>query len=136
MTDVKTISVTIDRDWREVYAFASQPGNFAKWASGLGQGLQQIDGAWFVDGPEGRVEVRFTAPNDYGILDHHVVTGDGAEIYIPMRVIANGAGSELIFTLFRQPGMDDAKLAADAEWVERDLKKLKALLEEEPLEQG
>lgn len=136
MTDVKTISITIDRDWREVYAFASEPDNFPRWASGLGHELQQIDGIWFVDGPDGRVEVRFTAPNDFGILDHHVVMGNGAEIYIPLRVIAHGSGSELIFTLFRQPGMDDAQFAADAEWVERDLKKLKEILEAEPSDQG
>jgi hypothetical protein len=33
------------------------------------------------------------------------------------------------FTLFRVPGMTDEKFAADAQWVERDLGKLKALVE-------
>ncbi len=46
-----------------------------------------------------------------------------------MRVVANGAGSEIIFTLFRLPGISDEKFAADAEWVRRDLNTLKALLE-------
>jgi hypothetical protein len=73
--------------------------------------------------------VRFTAPNPYGVLDHHVITPAGAEIYTPLRVIANGAGSEIIFTLFRQPGMSDEKFAADADWVRRDLGMLKRLLE-------
>jgi hypothetical protein len=43
------------------------------------------------------------------------------EIYIPMRVIPNGSDCELIFTLFRLPGISDEKFAADAEWVMRNL---------------
>jgi hypothetical protein len=39
--------------------------------------------------------------------------------------------TEVQFTLFRVPGMNDEKFAADAEWVMRDLSKLKELLESE-----
>ena len=45
------------------------------------------------------------------------------------RVIADGAGSEVLFTLFRLPDTTDETFARDAEWVERDLRALKALLE-------
>jgi hypothetical protein len=43
--------------------------------------------------------------------------------------VPNGSGSELTFTLFRQPAMTDQKFQEDAEWVLRDLTKLKAVLE-------
>jgi len=125
----RTISVTIARDWGEVYAFLCLPENWRRWASGLGT-LSLQDGAWIAQTPDGPMQVRFTAPNPYGVLDHHVVTPAGAEIYIPLRVIANGAGAEIIFTLFRQPGMSDATFDADAEWVRRDLETLKRLLED------
>jgi hypothetical protein len=46
-----------------------------------------------------------------------------------MRVIANGTGSEVLLTLFRLPDMTVEAFARDAEWVERDLKALKELLE-------
>jgi hypothetical protein len=36
-----------------------------------------------------------------------------------MRVIANGTGSEVLFTLFRLPDMTVEAFARDAEWVER-----------------
>jgi hypothetical protein len=36
---------------------------------------------------------------------------------------------ELQFTLLRQPHMDDAAFAHDAEWIARDLRALQALLE-------
>jgi hypothetical protein len=51
------------------------------------------------------------------------------EIYIPMRVVSNGSGSELLLTLFRLPEMTDEKFAADAQWVMRDLAAVKNLLE-------
>jgi predicted homoserine dehydrogenase-like protein len=77
------------------------------------------------------VTIRITEPNAYGVLDHYVELPDGSEIYVPMRVVANGTGTEAQFTLFRVPGMNDEKFSADAEWVIRDLNKLKELLEAE-----
>jgi hypothetical protein len=52
-------------------------------------------------------------------------------VYVPLRVVPNGSGSELTFTLFRQPGMTVQKFKEDAEWVLRDLTKLKAVLEKD-----
>lgn len=62
-------------------------------------------------------------------MDHTVEIG-GTEIFIfiPMRIVPNGEGAEVLFTLFRQPGMSDEKFAADAAWVARDLAALKALV--------
>jgi hypothetical protein len=129
MHEVRNIGISVDRPWRTVYQFASRPENLHLWASGLGTSLENIAGKWFIQGPEGRAEVRFSAPNSHGILDHHVVLPDGREIYVPLRVIANGEGSEVVFTLFRLPEMTDERFAGDAEWVERDLRTLKSLLE-------
>lgn len=126
--ETRTITISIERDWREVYAFTSVPENFPRWASGLGS-LRRQGGKWITQTPDGPMTARFTAPNAFGVLDHHVSPAQGAELYIPLRVIANGAGSEITFTLFRQPGMSDEKFAADAEWVRRDLQTLKRLLE-------
>jgi hypothetical protein len=63
------------------------------------------------------------------VLDHTVTTPAGVEVYVPMRVLANGSGSEVIFTLFRLPDMSDAQYAEDMRLVERDLAALKDLLE-------
>jgi hypothetical protein len=46
-----------------------------------------------------------------------------------MRVFPNNDGSELVFTLYRRPDMSDQEFAADAKAVEKDLAKLKTLLE-------
>ena len=125
----RTISVAINRPWREVYDFACIPENFPQWASGLANSLRRDGEVWVAEAPEGLVEVRFSPRNDYGVLDHHVVLPGGAEIYIPLRVIANGDGAEVALTLFRLPDMTDEIFARDAAWVAKDLAKLKALLE-------
>jgi hypothetical protein len=59
-------------------------------------------------------------------MDHHVTLSDGSVVYVPLRVVANGAGAEVIITMFREPGMSAEKFAADCAWVERDLLALKA----------
>jgi len=125
----RNLSIFINRDVKDVYNFVCVPENFPRWASGLGQPLKKIDGHWIAETPEGPVNVKFTERNEFGVLDHWVSPKPGLLIYIPMRVIANGNGCELIFTLFRLPHMTDEKFSADAEWVMRDLTTLKNLLE-------
>jgi hypothetical protein len=77
------------------------------------------------------VFIRFSPPNDFGIADHWVRMPDGNVVYVPLRVVRNGAGTTVSLTLFQQPNMDDAQFEADAEWVQRDLVKLKTVLEAE-----
>ena len=129
MYQSRNLSVQINRNARDVYDFTSAPENFPQWASGLGQSLKKVNGDWIAETPQGPMRVRFTEHNEVGVLDHWVSPEPGVEIYIPMRVIPNGSGSELIFTLFRLSDMSDEKFAADAEWVMRDLTALKNLLE-------
>ncbi len=127
-----TLSITIARDWREVYARFWRPDTFALWARGLSQGaLREIAGGWQADGPGGLVSLRFTDRNEYGIMDHWVSLASGAVVYVPMRVVARGTGAEVMLTLFRQPDMDDAAFTRDAAWVEADLARLKTLAEGE-----
>ena len=129
MYQSRNLSVQIRRNPRDVYNFTSVPENFPRWASGLGKSLKRKNGEWIAETPQGPIKVRFTERNEFGILDHYVIPESGVEIYIPMRVIPNGSGSELIFTLFRLSDVSDEKFAADAEWVMRDLTALKNLLE-------
>jgi hypothetical protein len=84
---------------------------------------------WEVKTEQGTVGLRFTPHNEYGVLDHTVVLSDGTEVYVPMRVMPNGQGSEVMLVLFRQPEMDDTEFDRDAGLMQNDLLALKALLE-------
>lgn len=125
----RTLSVRIERPAAEVYAFASVPQNLPRWAAGLG-GAVTPDGAdWRVETPQGALRLRFAAPNACGVLDHGVTLPVGSVVEVPMRVVPNGDGAEVLFTLFRQPAMSDADFARDAGLVAADLATLKRLLE-------
>ena len=123
------LSERIDRPAREVYEFAVEPANLPSWAPGLGSAVEQVDGQWFVQTSMGRVGLAFAPRNEFGVLDHDVTMPSGEVVYNPLRVIADGEGCEIVFTLRRREGMTDAEFAADARAVAADLARLKRLLE-------
>jgi hypothetical protein len=127
--ETRLISTSIDRSPQEVYDFVADPTNLPRWASGLGASIKHVNREWVADTPNGPVKIRFAPRNDLGVLDHYVTIAPDVVVYVPMRVVPNGIGSELIFTLFRQPDMTDQKFQQDAEWVMRDLNRLKTVLE-------
>jgi hypothetical protein len=130
MFESRHISIRIHKPASEVYAFTWEPQSFTKWAAGLASGLTPDGDQWIAHGPGGDVQVRFSPKNDFGVLDHWVTLPDGTELYMPLRVVANGEGAEVGMTLYRPPTMyDDAAFDRDAAAVGRDLAKLKALLE-------
>ena len=108
-----TVRMTVERPATEVYQFVANPKNLPRWASGIAKSAK----------------VRFVEPNRYGVLDHFVSIDGAPEVYVPMRVFPNGEGTEVLLTVFRQPGVSDEKFGEDTQWVRRDLEALKALLE-------
>jgi hypothetical protein len=130
MLHARTFSVSIQQDWQALYERIWRPEFFPKWAAGLSESdLHLVDGQWQTDGSDGPIRLRFTPHNDLGVMDHFVDVGDGAEIHVPLRVVQNGAGAEVILTLYRQPDMSEERFAADIKLINRDLKTLKALME-------
>lgn len=127
--ETRHLSVRIDRPAAEVYDYVSQPGNLPEWATGLGSSIESIGGQWVAESPLGRIVVAMTEPNPYGVLDHWVTLDTGERFYNPMRVIADGEGCELVFTLRRQPGVSEAAFERDAATVAADLAAVRRLLE-------
>lgn len=125
----KTLSVSIRRDPKSVYEFVANPENLPKWAKGLGRSVKRSGDGWVAETPQGPVKIRFAAKNDLGVLDHWVSLSTGIMVYVPMRVVPNISGTEVLLTLFRTGEMTDDAYARDAELVERDLSNLKRLLE-------
>lgn len=123
------VSEWIDRPAREVYDYVRDPSNLVHWAQGLGSAVVEVDGAWLMDTPQGQVRVAFAAENPFGVLDHDVTPPSGEVVHVPMRVIPDAEGCEVVFTVRRLPGMTDAELTRDAGLVATDLATLKHLLE-------
>lgn len=123
------LAVRIDRPAADVYDFACQPANLPAWAAGLGSSIELTGGRWVAESPLGQVVIEMAEPNPHGVLDHWVTLATGERFYNPMRVIADGDGCEVVFTLRRQPGVSDAEFDRDATAVATDLATLKRLLE-------
>ena len=119
--EVRNVCVSIARAPEAVYGFPSNGDNLPLWASGLGSDVRQVDGEWIAVGPLGRVRLRLAAPNPFGVLDHDVTLESGVTVHNTLRVIPNGTGSAVIFTLLHLPGVSETQFDSDAQWVEKDL---------------
>lgn len=123
------VSQVIHRPAAEVYDFAADPANLARWASGLAQSPIRQDGdELLVESPMGEVTVRFVPRNELGVLDHDVTLPSGDTVTNPVRVLTHPDGAEVLFTI-RQLGMTDEEFERDVQTVAQDLAQLKALLE-------
>jgi hypothetical protein len=126
---VRHVSVSIARPPGDVYAFLADPRNVPSWASGLASKVEQVAAKWIGEGPTGKVRIRFTPRNGLGVVDHDVRLASGEVVHVPLRVIPNGGGSEVVLTVFGREGDPPGKLDEDARWVAKDLDALKRLLE-------
>jgi hypothetical protein len=129
MTESRTISVSIRRSPDEVYGYLAEPLNLPRW-SGFITEVRKHGEHWSAVTTNGIVRIRFVDRNNFRILDHWVSAGPNLTVYVPMRVLANEVdGSEVIFTVFRLPGMSDQDFEADIQLVRADLATLKQILE-------
>lgn len=129
-TDTAHLAERIDRPANDVYAYVSDPANVTTWAPGLGSSVEQVDGAWYVMSEGmGRVRVEFAPKNGFGVLDHVVTLESGERFLNPLRVVPYGEGSEIVFSVRRQPGASDEEFARDTGLVAADLARLKGILE-------
>ncbi|MFH0887246.1 MAG: SRPBCC family protein [bacterium] len=122
--------MTIAGDWQKVYGFISDLDNFPLWAKTFCRTIRKLDDTWYEIGTDqGPLRIRVTPRNEFGIIDYHIAAGQGAEVYVPPRMIANGTGCEVQFTLFQRPGMTDEMFVCDRALVEQDLATLKKQME-------
>ena len=129
MTESRTVSISIKRRPEEVYEYLADPANFPKWSVFIKE-IRQEGSEWIATTPESTVRMRFTPRNEFRVLDHTVTVSPHLQVYVPMRVLASpGKDSEVIFTVFRLPGMSDEEYNNDIEMVLTDLAGLKRVLE-------
>lgn len=127
------VTVAIERSPDDVYRYASNFETWTKWAHGLGTSVRKVGDLWVAGGgPLGEVKVRLAEPNAFRVLDHDVTLPNGQTVHNAVRVIPNAEGSEVVFAVFRRPGTTEQAFADDWGAVEKDLRKLKAILESQP----
>lgn len=128
---VKNISIFINKPAGEVYQFASNPENFPVWVAFIKSVTKENENIWLAETDLGNIKIEFVPKNNFGVIDHVVTLPDGSAVNNPIRVITNGKGAELVFTLFWMHGRTEEEFNQDAKLVESDLQKLKKILESE-----
>ncbi|HRP57205.1 hypothetical protein [Agriterribacter sp.] len=126
---VKNISISIDKSADKVYQFASSPENFPLWVEFIKSMTKETENLWLAETDLGNIKIQFVPKNEFGIIDHLVILPDTSTVNNSMRVIDNGTGSELVFTLFWMPNRTEEEFNQDAKLVEKDLTKIKTILE-------
>jgi hypothetical protein len=130
----RTLSVSINSKPKTIYEFVLNLENFSRWAKMACRSIKLLNGEWIAETPQGQAKVRITERNDLGILDHYVrllsSPNIDEDVFVPMRIVQNGDGSEVIFTVFQLPDMSEDKYAEDIKMVEQDLQNLKRTIEE------
>ncbi|MFY0483444.1 hypothetical protein ACI6PS_12645 [Flavobacterium sp. PLA-1-15] len=129
ISSTKHLSTAVDKSSDDVYSYVSNPENFPKWLAFATSISKKSELVWVAKTNLGTIEMEMTPPNEFGIVDHKVKLPDGTVLYNPLRVIKNGASSEVVFTLFKAPNKTTEEFENDAALVEADLKTLKSILE-------
>jgi hypothetical protein len=124
-----TISLTIQRPADNVYEFVRDATTFPRYTSLFKAVRPAGPDEWIADTDQGEMSLRFAPQNSFRVLDHHVELRPGVRVLNQMRVLLNGDGAEVLFTVFQRPEMSDAEFVEDRQAVEADLQRLKVLLE-------
>ncbi len=125
-----TLSVSIAVPPTAVTAFAADARNLPQWAAGICRSVRPAGDHWIVDTGEVEASLAFIGPTEHGILDHVVTPEGGASVLVPMRVVPNEEGSEVLFTAFRPALMNEPEWQKDLSLVQADLQRLKQCLEQ------
>lgn len=131
MTLSHTIIVEIDVPYEKAYPDLSDPRRFAEWAAVDPQTYRQLsNGDWSAEVRFGGTRhIRFTPPNNDGVLDHAVFRPGEELLWMPMRAEPHGEGTELRFTFIQRPTMSAEVFASTIDWVTTDLLTLKTVIE-------
>ncbi|MCF6409918.1 SRPBCC family protein [Pseudalkalibacillus salsuginis] len=128
LSNTRTLSISIDCSVNKAYSFISNPENLPQWS--FFESVKKVNDQWIAETVDGQMNIRFVDQNEFGILDHFVTPSPEESIMVPMRVIPNGTGCEVIFTIFQEPMMSDEQFNQDVFQVQKDLDTLKQLLED------
>ena len=134
MTETETLTVSIAAPPERVTADLADPIAHPEWAteffSGPARSLGAGEAAVTVPLMGGPARLRVDADVERGIVDLRLAPEGGP--YgppLPVRVVPNGEGADVLWTLARAPGLPDEAWAAALDSMRRELECLRRRLE-------
>lgn len=131
----KTLTATIDAPFARVAKDLSDPTTHPEWGTEFfaGPAERMEDGAVLANIPAMGGEVRYQVEADVarGIFDIYLApAGQDFGPPLPVRLLHNGDGVDVLWTLAKQPGMPEAVWQEGLASMERELDHLKRRHEE------
>ena len=124
-----TNTVSIDAPVSKVFAFLADASTWPSWAIVNVKAIKKAKGDWWdMQTPIGAARLRIRPQEQLGILDHDFVAPD-AQWTVPARVVSNGSGAVFMITFFQPPNFTDEFFDQQTVLVDRELAKLKEILE-------
>lgn len=126
----RTLSVTIDAPEEEVARDLADPATHPEWATDFFSGPAEpaVGGEVVVPVPRmgGPARFRVEADSSRGIFDLYLApVGADFGPPIPVRLVRNGTGVDVLFTLARFPEMKEEDWISGLEGMARELQNLK-----------
>ncbi len=112
----KTLTASLPGNPQAAYAFISDPDNLSTWHSSFCRALRKENGSLIAESPRGAMPVRFIRNDHALVLDIHLEITEGIELTYAIRLLANGKGSELVWTLIKPEGISDTAFHEHIRW--------------------
>lgn len=131
MFETKTLTVSIDASFETVFNDLSEPTTHPEWAVEFfhGKAERRGDGEIVANVPRmgGAVRIKVDSDVSSGVIDVFLAPGEQAfGSPIPVRLLENGSGVDVLWTLARSPGMPDTAWTEGLNSMQAELQKLKA----------
>jgi RNA recognition motif-containing protein len=98
--------MTIEAGADDVMDFLANPQNLPRWNRAFCRSVRRQGDKWIMESAEGSVAVKFLRDDRAGVLDQ-VMGKAGREWMLPLRVLPNGQGTEVVLTLIQ--GTEDSE---------------------------
>lgn len=125
-TDTQTVSIPTPAD--ELYTFLSDIRNLPVWAVGFARSVRQQEGRWIVTTSSGEIEVELQVNEPARTIDFVLMPARDVRVVAYSRVLANGPGSEFIFTQIQAPGMPDDVFDGQIEALTEEMHVLRSVM--------
>ncbi len=123
-----TVTCTVDKPKKEVFAFLSKVENLTKWAPEFVDEVNLVDGKYIAKNPNGQVFFRFDIDEKTGVIDMYSGATEQEMTLAPMRVIELSENTTaIIFTIFRHPGVDSHSWHLFCDYTEKEIENIERI---------
>jgi Polyketide cyclase / dehydrase and lipid transport len=125
-----THSISIDAPVDAVLDLISDATRLPRWAPAFARSVRRDGDAWVAEAAGGEKRIRVRVSREHGTVDYlRAGTPPGVDVGAFARVIPNGGGAEMLFTLFFADGTPERDVEDARAVVAVELQTVRALCE-------